>query len=101
MKVIVFALLGLILVATIVHADDEASSEEDCEIAECTGANEVFKCCGKCFQKTCFTKKVKCKTECTPGCFCAEGYIRIREGTSCVPEKKCQKVLADGFNSGK
>ncbi|XP_050087491.1 chymotrypsin inhibitor-like [Anopheles aquasalis] len=101
MKLILFTLLGLLLVATIVRADDETEGAVDCEIVKCTGANEEFNCCGKCFQKTCFTKKVKCSTECTPGCFCAEGFIRIREGSSCVPENKCYKVLAGGFNNGK
>uniref|UniRef100_A0A2M4DLF4 Putative mucin-6 n=1 Tax=Anopheles darlingi TaxID=43151 RepID=A0A2M4DLF4_ANODA len=101
MKIILFALLGLLLVATVVRAGDDTDGEAECETAECTGANEEFKCCGKCFQRTCYPKTVNCTAECTPGCFCAKGYIRIREGTSCVPESKCYKVLATGFKSGK
>lgn len=57
------------------------------------GLNEVFSECGAngC-QNTCQNPKLSmvCKGICTPGCVCAEGYLRNSKG-ACVLIKNCGK----------
>ncbi|XP_077288713.1 zonadhesin-like [Arctopsyche grandis] len=63
---------------------------------EC-GLNEVFSECGAngC-QNTCQNPKLSmvCKGICTPGCVCAEGYLRNSKG-ACVLIKNCVKYCQD------
>uniref|UniRef100_A0A4Y0BPB3 TIL domain-containing protein n=1 Tax=Anopheles funestus TaxID=62324 RepID=A0A4Y0BPB3_ANOFN len=107
MKVLVVALLGFVLLAGVAFADnmdepEEPESEEvPCpEVEECPGEYEEYNCCGKCFQKTCISKNVKCEVECTKGCYCMEGFVREYEGGKCMPERFCQAYLRKGFGSG-
>ncbi|XP_053658855.1 chymotrypsin-elastase inhibitor ixodidin-like [Anopheles marshallii] len=110
MKVFVVALLGLVLLAGVAYADnapEEISSEQTeveeppCEVVEkCDGQYEEYKCCGKCFQRSCFTKKINCEQKCTKGCYCMEGFVREYEGGKCMPKRLCQVYLRRGFNSG-
>uniref|UniRef100_A0A182VXB6 Uncharacterized protein n=1 Tax=Anopheles minimus TaxID=112268 RepID=A0A182VXB6_9DIPT len=107
MKVFVVALLGLVLFAGVAFTDEsgestpEKSSEEvKCEAEKCNGAYEEFKCCGKCYQKTCITRKMECEQKCTKGCFCIDGFIREYEGGKCMPKRLCESFLRKGFSSG-
>uniref|UniRef100_A0A182P750 TIL domain-containing protein n=1 Tax=Anopheles epiroticus TaxID=199890 RepID=A0A182P750_9DIPT len=86
MKFLSVALLGAMLLVGVVLADsfDETSGGEpaelDCPAEPCKGEYEEYRCCGSCFQETCFPSKQKCKTKCTKGCFCLDGFVREYEG---------------------
>ncbi|XP_052890540.1 cysteine-rich venom protein 1-like [Anopheles moucheti] len=109
MKVLVVALLGLAVLADIAYAENlvETTSEKSeveetpCSVEEtCDGQYEEYKCCGKCYQISCFTKQIDCEQKCTKGCYCIEGFVREYEGGKCMPERLCQVYLRRGFNSG-
>ncbi|XP_077290901.1 zonadhesin-like [Arctopsyche grandis] len=58
---------------------------------KCTGLNEVFSQCeNNICQNSCQNpqKSLTCKGSCTPGCVCAEGYLRNSKGV-CVLIKDC------------
>uniref|UniRef100_A0A182S1G1 TIL domain-containing protein n=1 Tax=Anopheles funestus TaxID=62324 RepID=A0A182S1G1_ANOFN len=61
---------------------------------EC-GKNEVYQCCGMCFELTCAdsSRNRPCQARCYKGCYCANGYTRKREGGFCVPDKECRSVV--------
>uniref|UniRef100_A0A182JJM1 Uncharacterized protein n=2 Tax=Anopheles atroparvus TaxID=41427 RepID=A0A182JJM1_ANOAO len=95
MKFAVFALVGLALVASVAYAADPVDPEANCPEVEC-GEYEEYKCCGSCFQESCITKKMKCQTKCTKGCFCQEGFIREFDGGKCMPRKLCPALQKKG-----
>ncbi|XP_035918792.1 cysteine-rich venom protein 6-like [Anopheles stephensi] len=62
---------------------------------EC-GKNEVYRCCGMCFEQTCTdqSRDKECQHRCYKGCYCQNDYTRKREGGFCVPDKECRSVVS-------
>uniref|UniRef100_A0A182SFT9 TIL domain-containing protein n=1 Tax=Anopheles maculatus TaxID=74869 RepID=A0A182SFT9_9DIPT len=107
MKVLAVVLLGALLLAGVAFAEEseenssQQSEEVNCEVVEkCAGQYEEYRCCGKCYQNTCITNKIKCENKCTKGCYCIKGFIREYEGGKCMPKRLCQSYLRRGFSSG-
>ncbi|EAT48603.1 AAEL000379-PA [Aedes aegypti] len=60
----------------------------------CSGPNEVYQECGSACEKTCagLGANQTCNEKCVPGCFCADGFVRLNHSGQCVPSSKCPKV---------
>ncbi|XP_077284921.1 zonadhesin-like [Arctopsyche grandis] len=53
----------------------------------CTGANEVYKICGRSCQPSCDDLNPICSNQCVEGCFCRSGFVR-HQGR-CIPVNEC------------
>uniref|UniRef100_A0A182K9P2 TIL domain-containing protein n=1 Tax=Anopheles christyi TaxID=43041 RepID=A0A182K9P2_9DIPT len=53
--------------------------------------NEVYNCCGVCFELTCDnqSRNRSCDARCYKGCYCADGYTRRWAGGGCVRDAAC------------
>uniref|UniRef100_A0A182HT13 TIL domain-containing protein n=1 Tax=Anopheles arabiensis TaxID=7173 RepID=A0A182HT13_ANOAR len=55
------------------------------------GPNEVYYCCGMCFELTCdnMSRDRYCNERCYKGCYCADGYTRRWADGGCVRDAQC------------
>ncbi|XP_055677618.1 zonadhesin-like [Lutzomyia longipalpis] len=61
----------------------------NCPPPKCADPNEVYTTCGKSCNEDCKKSSDDCKYDaCQKGCFCANGYKRVRG--RCVPEEDCE-----------
>uniref|UniRef100_A0A182P751 TIL domain-containing protein n=1 Tax=Anopheles epiroticus TaxID=199890 RepID=A0A182P751_9DIPT len=82
-----------------VGADENEQLEQRCVPTKECGVDEVFKCCGPCYQLTCFGTALNCDGRCFAECYCVSGFVREFPGGRCIPQHICQKlpppILAD------
>uniref|UniRef100_A0A182TRY0 TIL domain-containing protein n=1 Tax=Anopheles melas TaxID=34690 RepID=A0A182TRY0_9DIPT len=61
--------------------------------------DEVFKCCGPCYQLNCYGTVLDCAGRCYAECYCASGFVREYPGGRCIPKLFCQRpplpILSD------
>ncbi|XP_055677620.1 zonadhesin-like isoform X2 [Lutzomyia longipalpis] len=53
------------------------------------GVNEEYTYCGSACTDPCETRGQNCYDACKEGCFCKDGYSRIKPYTPCVPDSQC------------
>ncbi|XP_063923427.1 serine protease inhibitor swm-1-like [Zophobas morio] len=64
---------------------------ESCEGVPVCKDNERFTTCATACPRICNQTEIQaCPLLCKTGCVCADGFIREREGESCIPEGRCQ-----------
>lgn len=58
---------------------------------------EEFKECGIACEENCdnLGQPIICTRECSPGCFCKNGYIREKENGYCIPLELCVTSKSD------
>uniref|UniRef100_A0A182NFI3 TIL domain-containing protein n=1 Tax=Anopheles dirus TaxID=7168 RepID=A0A182NFI3_9DIPT len=57
-------------------------------------ANETYRCCGSCVQRTCALEDdTNCPDVCNKGCYCRKGYVRKYANGPCIPQKKCPRTI--------
>uniref|UniRef100_A0A182T6A0 TIL domain-containing protein n=1 Tax=Anopheles maculatus TaxID=74869 RepID=A0A182T6A0_9DIPT len=74
-------------------SNDESEPEESCVPTKQCGENEEFKCCGPCYQLTCYGSVIACGDHCFAECYCAEGFVRQYPAGRCIPKQLCQSPV--------
>uniref|UniRef100_A0A182XWY6 Uncharacterized protein n=1 Tax=Anopheles stephensi TaxID=30069 RepID=A0A182XWY6_ANOST len=78
---------------TSVGNDDNHPEEDSCTPTKQCGVDEVFKCCGPCYQLTCYGSVIDCAGHCFAECYCVEGFVREYPAGRCIPEQLCQRPV--------
>ncbi|CAG9763334.1 unnamed protein product [Ceutorhynchus assimilis] len=80
--------MKLIFVMILVVSAVTADHEEKC------GKNEKYNPCGSLCISTCNNRQfANCATQCNPGCFCKDGYIRSKLNGPCIKISECRYVM--------
>uniref|UniRef100_A0A182K815 TIL domain-containing protein n=1 Tax=Anopheles christyi TaxID=43041 RepID=A0A182K815_9DIPT len=84
---------------TSAETNEREQPEQRCVPTKLCGADEVFKCCGPCYQLTCNGTVLNCAGRCYAECYCASGFVREYPGGRCIPKMFCEKpplpILSD------
>ncbi|XP_040153794.1 cysteine-rich venom protein 6-like [Anopheles arabiensis] len=85
-------LLLLLIVCVVASYGSAQRIVPNRDVLACTrhmkcGPNEVYYCCGMCFELTCdnMSRDRYCNERCYKGCYCADGYTRRwADGAACA-----------------